>query len=145
MAEHDTICLLKECDSGIQMGIQSINETLQDVQDANVVRILQSAREEHEALQKDCVRLLAGSHDTGKSPSILVQGMGKVKTAMKMAVSSDTSRTAAGLITDGCNMGIKSLNRYLNEYKNASAQARSLAQRLIHSEEKLLDDLKGYL
>ena len=145
MAEHDTICMLKECDSGIQMGIQSINETLQDVQDANVVRILQSAREEHEALQKDCVRLLAGSHDTGKSPSILVQGMGKVKTAMKMAVSSDTSRTAAGLITDGCNMGIKSLNRYLNEYKNASAQARSLAQRLIRSEEKLLDDLKGYL
>ena len=145
MAEHDTICLLKECDSGIQMGIQSINETLQDVQDANVVRILQSAREEHEALQKDCVRLLAGSHDTGKSPSILVQGMGKVKTAMKMAVSSDTSRTAAGLITDGCNMGVKSLSRYLNKYEAADEESKNIAKQLIACEAGLAEGLRAYL
>lgn len=145
MAERDTICLLKECDSGIKMGIISINEALQDVQTRELTHILQSARQEHEQLQAECVRLLNSSHDSGKSPSPIAQGMGKMKTAVRMAVSSDTSRTAASIMTDGCNMGIKSLHRYLNEYKNASAPARELAQKTIRVEENLLNQLKTYL
>ena len=145
MAQRDTICLLKECDSGIKMGIISINEALQDLQTGEVTRILQAARQEHEQLQTECVRLLNSHHDSGKSPSPIAQGMGKIKTTMRMAMANDTSRAAASLITDGCSMGIKSLHGYLNEYKNADPQARELAEKLIRIEENLLNKLESYL
>lgn len=145
MAEYDTISLLKECDAGIKMGIISINEALKDVKTAQLNRILCDARQEHEELQSECVRLLNRSHDSGKSPSPIAQGMGKVKTAVKMVMSNDTSKTAAHIMTDGCNMGIKALNGYLNQYKTASPEARELAQKIIRTEENLLNRLKPHL
>ncbi len=44
--------------------------------------------------------------------------------------------TVADLITDGCNMGVKSLNRYLNRYAAADEKAKTVAK-LIRLEEKL--------
>lgn len=145
MAESDTIRLLKECDSGIKMGIISINETIQDVKSASLNHILAEARKEHEQLQTECVSLLNANHDSGKSPSPIAQGMGKMKTTMRMVMSSDTTRTAAHVLTDGCNMGITSLNTYLNQYKAASNEAKDLARKIIRTEEDLLEKLKAHL
>ena len=145
MADRDTICLLKECDSGIKMGIISINEALNDVQTGEITNILKDARKDHETLQAECVSLLNANHDSGKSPSLIAQNMSRMKTAMRMVTTSDTSRAAASIMTDGCNMGIKSLHGYLNEYKSASAPARELAQKVIRTEENLLNKLKPYL
>lgn len=51
----------------------------------------------------------------------------------------------ADLITDGCNMGVKSLSRYLNQYKAADERSKDLAKRLIHMEEQLAVDVRPYL
>jgi hypothetical protein len=42
-------------------------------------------------------------------------------------------------------MGVKSLNRYLNEYKAADEISKDITKRLIHLEETLTTDLRGYL
>ena len=51
----------------------------------------------------------------------------------------------AGIMTDGCDMGIKSLTKYLNRYKNATNEAKSIAKRLIALEENLGKEIRGYL
>ena len=51
----------------------------------------------------------------------------------------------ADLMTDGCNMGVKSLNKYLNEYKAADERSKDIAKRLINLEEKLAVDIRSYL
>lgn len=145
MAERDTICLLKECDSGIKMGIISINEALHDVQTKEITSILEDARKDHEKLQAECVSLLNANHDSGKSPSLIAQNMSRMKTAMRMVTTSDTSRTAASIMTDGCNMGIKSLAKYLNEYKAADERSKDLTKRVINLEEALVRDLRQFL
>ena len=48
-------------------------------------------------------------------------------------------------ITDGCNMGVKSLRKYLNQYKAADENAKNTAKRLIDLEEKLVQDMRAYL
>ena len=48
-------------------------------------------------------------------------------------------------MTDGCNMGVKSLNRYLNEYQAADERAKDAAKKLIHMEQTLAEDLRSYL
>ena len=54
-------------------------------------------------------------------------------------------RTIADLMTDGCNMGVKSLNRYLNQYEGADEVTKDITKRLINLEEKLTVDIRKYL
>ena len=42
-------------------------------------------------------------------------------------------------------MGVKSLNRYLNQYEAADEVSKDMAKRLIHLEEKLAVDIRQYL
>ena len=65
-------------------------------------------------------------------------------TVAKLAVD-ESDETIAELMTDGCNMGVKSLNRYLNQYAAAEEQAKALARRLIGLEEQLAADIRGFL
>ena len=57
----------------------------------------------------------------------------------------DSDQTIADLMTDGCNMGVKSLNRYLNQYKAADEVSRDIAKRLIDLEEQLAVDIRKFL
>ena len=68
----------------------------------------------------------------------------KMKTGMKLGLE-ESDATVADLITDGCNMGVKSLNRYLNQYKAADEVSKDIAKRLINLEEKLAIDIRSYL
>ena len=57
----------------------------------------------------------------------------------------DSDHTIADLMTDGCNMGVKSLNMYLNRYKAADERSKDIAKRLINLEEKLAVDIREFL
>ena len=56
--------------------------------------------------------------------------MSWIKTNVEIAMDR-SDETIASLMTDGCNMGVKSLSRYLNQYPAADEKSRSLAERLI--------------
>ena len=63
-----------------------------------------------------------------------------------MKLSMDNSDAAvADLITDGCNMGVKSLNKSLNQYRMADHKSKDIGEKLISIEEKLCGDLEKYL
>ena len=74
----------------------------------------------------------------------MAKGMSHMKTGMKLAMEH-TDATIADLMTDGCNMGVKSLNRYLNQYEAADEISKDIAKRLINLEEKLAVDIRQYL
>ena len=74
----------------------------------------------------------------------MARGMSQVKTNVKLALH-ESDAAIAELMTDGCNMGVKSLNQYLNQYKAADETSKDLAKRLIRLEEQLAVDLRGYL
>ena len=74
----------------------------------------------------------------------MVKGMSWVKTNVKLAVD-ESDKTIADLMTDGCNMGVKSLNRYLNQYEAADEFSKDITKRLINLEEKLTVDIRCYL
>ncbi len=63
---------------------------------------------------------------------------------MKLGME-ESDGTIADLMTDGCNMGVKSLNRYLNQYKAADEVSKDIAKRLINLEEKLTIDIRKFL
>ena len=144
MVEQDTIKLLRECDAGVKMGVSSIEDVLDNVRSEEMKRILEKCKAEHDKLETEIRGLLEKYHDDGKDPNPMAKGMSWMKTNMKMAMN-ESDATIADLMTDGCNMGVKSLNMYLNQYKAADEVSKDIAKRLINLEEKLAIDLRRYL
>lgn len=144
MENMDTIQLLKECDAGAKMAVTSIDEVLEKVSDAKLKQFLQDSKEEHEKLEREIYALLKVHHESEKEPSPMAKGMSWMKTNMKLGMD-DSDSTVADLITDGCNMGIKSLNGFLNEYENADEESKSICRQLIALEEQLCKEMKAYL
>ena len=144
MVNNDTIELLKECNAGIKMGISSINEVLPMVSNKDLEQKLVTCREEHEKLETETKQILNDYDDAGENPNVMAKGMSWLKTNVKMAIKPD-DETISDLITDGCNMGVKSLNRYLNQYEAAEEKVKDITKRLINLEEKLAIDIRQYL
>ena len=144
MIEQDTIKLLRECDAGVKMGIESIDDVLPHVEADALQQNLTKCKSEHEKLQGEIQELLGKYHDDGKKPNPIAKSMSKIKTDMKLGMN-ESDATIAGLMTDGCNMGVKSLNQYLNQYKAADEVSKDITKRLINLEEKLTVDIRQYL
>ena len=144
MIEQDTIKLLRECDAGVKMGVHSINEVLQYVKAELFQKRLSVCKDEHEELAKQIQEQLEQYGDAGKDPNPIAEGMSWIKTNVKLAMN-ESDHTISDLITDGCNMGVKSLNKYLNKYKAADERSKDIAKRLINLEEKLAIDIREYL
>lgn len=144
MENMDTIKLLQECDAGVKMGIASIDEVLEKVCSSEFRELLIESREHHEKLENEIDSLLKQYNAEEKEPNPIAKGMSWMKTNMKMGMNHDDS-TVAELITDGANMGVKSLNQYLNKYTAADEKAKKICERLIQIEEKLGKELQKYL
>ena len=144
MVEQDTIKLLRECDAGVKMGTKSIDDVLKYVHNENFKEYLTNCKDEHNKLENEIKELLDKYDDDGKKPNPIAKSMSWMKTNMKISMD-DSDKTVADLMTDGCNMGVKSLNRYLNQYKAADEVSKDIAKRLINLEEQLAVDIRKYL
>ena len=128
MEDRDTIKLLKECDAGSKMAVTSLDDVLEKVENENLKKLLVETN---------------GSEE--KEPNAMAKGMSKMKTNFMMNMKEDCDETAADLITDGCNMGIKSLYKYMNQYPAANEKTKDLCKRLIAIEDQLRKELRAYL
>ncbi|MBE7043823.1 MAG: hypothetical protein E7399_10115 [Ruminococcaceae bacterium] len=144
MIEQDTIKLLRECDAGVKMGISSIEDVLEHVKSSRLNILLTDCKKEHDKLDSEIQTLLAKYKDDGKEPAAIAKGMSWMKTTVKIAVD-ESDKTIADLMTDGCNMGVKSLNKYLNQYEGADEVSKDIAKRLINLEEQLAIDIRSFL
>ncbi len=144
MIEQDTIRLLRECDAGVKMGVSSIDDVLKYVKDEKLKAYLEENKTEHEDLDRDLQELLDKYGDEGKDPNPMAKGMSWIKTNVKLAFN-ESDKTIAELITDGCNMGVKSLGQYLNEYKAADEKSKDICKKLMNLEEKLTVQMRDFL
>ncbi len=144
MGNDDTIKLLKECDAGSKMGVSSIDDVLDYVESKELLELLKETKKHHEKLGNDLHSMLNEHQAEEKEPSMIAKGMSKMKTNVKIGMDH-SDETIADLIVDGCDMGIKSLQRYLNKYPAADKSAKDICNRLISIEDELRKKLYAYL
>lgn len=144
MIENDTIRLLRECDAGARMGISSIDDTLGFRLSEPMKRILEHSRAQHMEMCREIKKRLERFEDEGKAPPMMAEIMGSIKANFKL-VTEKTDKAAAELMTDGCNMGVKSLSKYLNQYAAAEEYSKDITKKLISIEEQLSVDMRGFL
>ncbi len=144
MIESDTIKLLRECDAGVKMGVKSIDDVLDRVKSPDLKELLNACKDEHAKLDKELQQLLDKYGDEGKDPNFMAEKMAQMKTEWKLHMD-ETDSTIADLMTDGCNMGVKSLNKYLNQYAAADERSKDITKRLINLEGQLALDMRKFL
>ena len=141
--QQDTVHLLADCSAGIQMALATIDGILPNVKDPTLRQKLKDSVSTHRQLRKDTLSMLSQLGGQDKAPSTMAKSMSWLKTNAKMALGDDT--TAAYLVADGCDMGVKSLCRSRNRYPSAQREAKALAEQLIDCEETLSASMRPFL
>ncbi len=144
MIEQDTVRLLRECDAGAKMGVDAFTDVIGRVRDQRLKTLLTDSKEEHETLSHEIKRQLHRFQDEGKDPPAMASAMSWLKTQAELTMDP-ADHTVADLMTDGCDMGVKSLSRYLNKYEAADEKSKDCAKKLIAMEERLAQSLRPYL
>ena len=141
---EDTINLLKECNSGIKMGIESIENVMPYVKSDALRSVLNACKDKHAVLGDEARKALINADESTKNAHPVAQVMSDMKIRATVTLKK-SDNTVADVMTDGCNMGIKSIYKYLNQYVSADDKSRSIANRLISAEQELRTDLRSYL
>ena len=141
----DSIKLLNECDAGVKMGLSSLKEVIPHINDKHLKSLIATSIAEHKNIEDQIVDLLYRYNDSGKEPNPMAKSMSWLKINSKLTFSDDEDSTVASLIIDGCNMGVKSLNKYINQYPTAKCEVCDIAEKIISVENTLANDLKIYL
>ncbi len=144
MLNNDSIKLLRECDAGIIMGINSLSDVTDDIKSVELSDLIEDSIRTHKLLKQKVEKLLDENCDDGKMPNPIAETMSWMKTNIKL-MTDNSDATIADVLTDGCNMGVKSISRYINQYSNAEAEAVSIAKNLRDIEEELEIELREYL
>ncbi len=144
MKNSDTVELLKECDAGVKMAVASFDDVLERIHNSDMKDLLKKSKASHEELGSEIHSLLDEQGSGEKDPNPVAKTMSWMKTTVKMGMD-ESDATVADLITDGCNMGVKSLQRYMNQYQGADETSRNICGRLVSMEENLCRDLREYL
>lgn len=139
----DTRKLLRECDAGIKMGISSLDDVMNSISDPRLEKIIKDGKQEHELLRMRAENYLNRLRDKGKSPNPMAKAMSHAKT--KTVTCFDKSdRAVARLVGKGCDMGVDSLEKYLDKYSAADEISRQLADNIISTEKRLSESLDPY-
>ena len=141
---NDTEKLLRECNSGIQMGVDSINHVMPYVKSKELRAVLDACKDKHAELGDETHKILKNANMDTKNPHPVAKVMADMTTRMKITMHR-TDNEIASVMTDGCNMGIKSLYKYLNQYPGADRHSKDIANRLISIEQELRTDMRSFL
>lgn len=142
--DKDTLELLGDCTAGIEMALSTMDGILPSVRDQTLRRKIQDSIRTHENLREQTVSLLHRGGGQEKQPNPMAKSMAWLKTNTRLAFGNDDT-TAAYLVADGCDMGVRSLCKSRNRYAAADQEAKFLAEQLIDCEEKLSAGMRPYL
>ena len=143
MKDH-TISLLKECDSGCKMAVNSMDQVLEYVSNEKLRKTIEDYEKKHQDMEYEAFKQLNILDESGKEPEKVASMFSKFSTDMKMMIKGD-DRQVAKIMMDGCNMGIQSISGFKNQYPGASKKSMELADRIVKTEEAFMAEMKGYL
>lgn len=143
MNEH-TKTLLEECNSGCKMAIGSMNQVEEFIEDDRLRQVIRKYKQKHEKIESETTKLLEREGKNEKEPSAMATAFSWVTTEMKLKLKDDNHQIAK-IMMDGCNMGIQTISKAVNQCTDTEEEARSAAMHLVSMEEEFVKELKPFL
>ncbi len=141
---EDTINLLKECNSGCKMATNSMEQMNPYIDNDAFKTMVNNYNKKHIDLGDKCHELLNSEGENEKDPQSMQKIFSWMKTEVQLRMKEDDEKIAE-MLADGCHMGIKSLSKYLKQYKEATPDSINLTMQLIKEEQEFYQELLHYL
>lgn len=141
---QDTINLLSQVNAGCKMAIDSMEQVGKSVDDKRIKDIIKKYNDEHIKIEDETHRMLNKAGESDQEPGMIAKTFATMQAKVKLMMKDDIHQ-AASILTDGCNMGIKSLCEYKNSYKAADEKSVSLCQELCDVETRMMGELQPLL
>lgn len=138
------IKLLKECNLGSKMAVNSIRRVYDSAKSDKLKKALDDTLSAHEALGDRLHELLEEAGLEPKEPNFMEQSSVVMSIGMKMMVDPSDKKIAE-IMTDGCDMGIKKVQGYINELGGEDKRVIQTAEKLIKNEENFRENLRAFL
>lgn len=142
--EEQTKRLLKECNRGCKMAVDSMDQISAYVEDENLGRVIDNYKTEHEKLEGESAKLLGQYGEQEQEPGAMASTFSWATTEMKMLVKDDSNQIAK-IMMNGCNMGIQSISEAMSQNQEASEESQMVAKNLVRMEEDFMGELKSFL
>ena len=140
----DTVTLLKETESGACMAKDALEQVLEHICDKTLRRAAEASLDAHCRLGDRIHGALADLGEGEKGSGAVARSMSRLKTQWKLSMEED-DRAVAEILSEGCDMGIRTISRVAEKCAGADLRARDLAGELIALEEALSRDARAYL
>ena len=140
----DSIKLLKECNSGCKNATSSMEQVIPYVKEEKLKKIIEDYNKKHIKLGDECHKLLNEAGEEEKDPNQFTKAVASIGTEVKLLIDDGSSKIAE-LMVDGCNMGIKSLSRFVNQYKGAESKIKDISFEIISIEQDFMNELLAFL
>lgn len=141
---EDTIYLLRECNAGCKSATNSMEQVKPYISNEKLLSIINEYNDKHIKLGDECHQMLNEYNEGEKDPQVTAKAFSWISTEMKLMMNKDTHKIA-DIMIDGCNMGIKSVSKYINKYEAASNESMNLAKKLVKTEQEFMNVMLEYL
>ncbi len=142
--EPNTIELLKECNKGCKMAVDSMKQVKCKIKSTDFRDLIDFYIKKHRELEDKSAELLDECGECESEPGKMVETYSYISTEMKLMLDDGDSKIAK-ILMDGCNMSIQSVSEYMNKYQKAADESTKLAKKLVTLAEEFMKDLKVYV
>ena len=131
--------LLQYVHETAEMGILGLQDIVGQVQTAKLKKSLQGQIAEYQTIASEAAKLLQA-----KGTSLMARLSSEVMSTMQTLADSSDSKIAEMTIK-GNNMGITKGLKHLHDYEGNDRQVRSLAEKLLSTEQANVEQMKPFL
>ena len=129
---------------GTEMGLDSISAVLKQNDDPEMKRVLADQHGEYEKIHEEAKSILRRMGDAPESVGPIAKASSSLMTAAKTLLDNSPSKIAEMMI-QGSTMGVTEGLKHLHGYQNGNGQIRELADKLLHTEQKNIEQMKSFL
>lgn len=136
--------LLQSVHETAEMGIVGLRNVEGQAQDGRLRQEIARQTAEYRNIADEARRMLAEKGRDPKDPGLMARLSSEVMSTVKTLADPSASNIAE-MVIQGNTMGITKGTRRLSGYAGDDPAARALAEKLLHTEEANVEQMKGFL
>lgn len=140
---HDTE-LLQYVHETAEMGIEGLQNVIGEIEDAKLRQAVESQIVEYQDISKKSGSMLRSKGETPKNPGVMARVSSEVMSTIETLADNSASKIAE-MVIQGNNMGITKGLKHLHDYAGDDKQVRSLAEKLLRTEQSNVEQMKPFL
>ncbi len=137
--------LLEAISETADMGCESLRQVLDKIEDAGLKHALQTQLLEYEKHFSAASKLLEVYGESATRISPVAKINSRITSDFKTMFADNPNSKIAEMVMQGSTMGVTKVTKALHEYHGNNEEIKTLAERMIKTEEANIEEMKKFL